>query len=46
MAQRTKVIQIQGEISPGTVPGVLLTCKIPAMLIPTLAPSPLGSHAL
>ena len=44
MAQKIKVIQIQGQISPATVLGDLLTCQIPATLIPTLAPSPLGSH--
>ena len=42
MAQKIKVIQIQGQISPATVLGDLLTCQIPATLIPTLIPSPLG----
>lgn len=42
MAWRTKVIQIQGEISPGIVPGDPLTCQIPATLILTLTPSLLG----
>jgi len=44
MAQRTKVTQIQGQISPGRATGDPLTCQIPTTLIPMLAPSPLGPH--
>lgn len=44
--QKITVIQIQGQISPGTVLGDLLTSQIPTTLIPTFAPSPLGARPL